>query len=45
LTGLERSLSADRAALHRRIDAVTAELITSYRRDPLAALDTLPDPR
>jgi hypothetical protein len=45
LTTLERSLSADRAALHRRLDDVTAELIAAYRRDPLAAMDTLPDPR
>jgi hypothetical protein len=45
LTALERSLSAERAALHLSIDAVTAELITAYRRDPLAALDALPDPR
>jgi len=45
LHSIEYGLSAERAEVHRRIDAVTSELIRRYRADPLAALDALPDPR
>lgn len=45
LESIARSLSAERADLHRRIDTTTAELIRRYRADPLIALDALPDPR
>lgn len=42
LSKAERALSEFRRDLHRRIDAVTAELIARYREQPLLALQILP---
>jgi hypothetical protein len=42
LAAAEREISAFRRELHRRIDAVTAELIARYRDNPLLALTVLP---
>ena len=38
----ERQLTADRRALHDRIDEATRELILRYRANPLAALTVIP---
>lgn len=45
LAEAERALSAYRAALHRRMDAATSELIARYREDPAACLSVLPRER
>lgn len=42
LARAEQSLSAYRQALHRRLDAVTRELIARYREDPAQCLVALP---
>ncbi|MFN8168293.1 MAG: hypothetical protein U0S36_05885 [Candidatus Nanopelagicales bacterium] len=42
LAKAEKELSEFRRDLHRRIDAVTAELIARYREQPLLALQILP---
>ena len=42
LTAAEREISAFRRELHRRIDAVTSELVARYRDNPLLALTVLP---
>jgi hypothetical protein len=42
LAGAEIQLSAYRAALHRRIEAATKELIARYREDPSLCLLALP---
>ncbi|MBA2954495.1 hypothetical protein GON03_09190 [Nocardioides sp. MAH-18] len=41
LRDAETQLTGYRAALHRRIDEATAELIVRYRRDPSSALSVL----
>ncbi|MEZ5118696.1 MAG: hypothetical protein R2686_02170 [Candidatus Nanopelagicales bacterium] len=45
LQAMERALSTNRRALHRQIDAVTAELIARYRTNPALALTALPTQR
>ncbi|HRY08725.1 MAG: hypothetical protein H6526_04205 [Actinobacteria bacterium] len=42
LQAMEASLSTNRHALHRQIDAVTEELIARYRTNPALALTALP---
>jgi hypothetical protein len=42
LQAMEGSLSTNRRALHKQIDAVTAELIARYRTNPALALTALP---
>ena len=42
LADAERTLSAYRTALHRRMDAATAELIARYREQPTLCLSALP---
>ena len=42
LEAMESSLSTNRHALHRQIDAVTEELIRRYRTNPALALTALP---
>lgn len=42
LTDAEAQLSAYRAALHRRLDRATGELIARYQRDPASCLSALP---
>ncbi|MBX6370793.1 MAG: hypothetical protein IRZ02_00860 [Acidothermus sp.] len=44
LAGAEIQLSAYRAALHRRIEAATQELIARYRENPTLCLVALPRP-
>jgi len=44
LRDAEQQLSAYRAALHRRIDATTGELIARYRDQPDLCLTALPLP-
>ncbi len=44
LAAAERQLSGYRAALHRRLEAATGELIARYRRTPTACLSALPLP-
>ncbi|MHB1614292.1 MAG: RsiG family protein [Actinomycetes bacterium] len=44
LASAERELSAYRAALHRRLDRATVELVARYRENPTACLDILPRP-
>lgn len=45
LRSMEVSLSTNRRALHRQIDAVTEELISRYRANPALALTALPTRR
>lgn len=46
LTDAERKLSDYRSALHKRINAATAELIARYHEEPTRCLSALPlDPR
>jgi hypothetical protein len=45
LRSMETSLSTNRRALHRQIDAVTGELIIRYRTNPALALTALPRQR
>ncbi len=45
LRSMETSLSTNRRALHKQIDAVTAELIVRYRTNPALALTALPRQR
>jgi hypothetical protein len=45
LQAMETSLSRNRLALHKQIDAVTAELIARYRTNPTLALTALPTRR
>ena len=45
LVRMEKSLSANRRALHQQIDQVTAELIARYRTNPALALTVLPQRR
>ena len=42
LQAMEGALSTNRRALHKQIDAVTAELIARYRTNPRLALTALP---
>ena len=42
LQAMEGALSTNRRALHKQIDAVTAELIARYRTNPALALTALP---
>ncbi|TXH41208.1 MAG: hypothetical protein E6Q90_12250 [Actinobacteria bacterium] len=42
LQAMEGALSTNRHALHKQIDAVTAELIARYRTNPALALTALP---
>ncbi|MEZ5184336.1 MAG: hypothetical protein R2720_01190 [Candidatus Nanopelagicales bacterium] len=45
LRSMEISLSKNRRALHRQIDAVTEELVARYRTNPALALTALPKRR